>query len=323
MQALGNDFIVVDGRQLSNTPVGKLLLRSWRKAAPALARTLCDRHVGVGADGLILLLDRYLLRSMPELKKERSDSAIADIGWIYTNGDGSPSDMCGNGLRCLVLFARNRGLASDNELTISTDAGDLCARFESAEKITIDVGVPKLRSEQIPLAVSGQEQFVAQSLSTKTSALSHQLIGTCVNMGNPHVVIFDEYTKAVFNDPHLAAQAAEIQSSSMFPEGVNVEFATVRNLRSVRVLVWERGCGATLACASGAAATVVAGVLEKKLARECTVELPGGSLSVSWSESDNHVRITGSATEVFDAQIDLLKFDALRGLLPAEAPCSK
>ena len=134
-------------------------------------------------------------------------------------------------------------------------------------------------------------------------------------------MVFGDYANTLHGSSELSALAAAIQNNDLFPSGVNVEFAAVKSPELVRVLVFERGCGPTLACASGAAACVVAGVLEKRLARSCTVELPGGSLQVSWSDSDGHVVLTGPAREVFDGQIDLLQFDSLRGLLAAEASC--
>jgi diaminopimelate epimerase len=325
MQALGNDFVVVDGRDLFLNDVGLKLLRSWRSAAPTLAQELCNRHTGIGADGLILMLGSHLLKSCSELKICPADAQInkTDIGWIYTNGDGSPSDMCGNGLRCVVLLSHSHKLVAGHVSTIYTDAGPISCRYDSPSSISIDLGKPKLHPRQIPLSVTTTEQFVHQPLLVSTAAREYRLQVTCLSMGNPHCVIFNEYTNVGFADPELTALAAEIQDSSLFPQGVNVEFASVLAPDRVRVLVWERGCGPTLACASGAAATVVAGVLEKKIGRDCAVELPGGRLSVSWSESDDHVRITGPAHEVFEGQIDLLKFEALRGLLPAEATCSQ
>lgn len=324
MQALGNDFVVVDARRLAQSAPGSSLLVRWSEVAGALARALCDRHFGIGADGLILALDGQVLAQM-RLGALASQEALlqspGDIGWIYTNSDGSGSDMCGNGLRCLALLAVNRELVEKREFTVATGIGAIAVNCRSAESISIDIGAPKLRTDLIPLETKTQAQFVRQPLTLQAFGPRRELLVTCVGMGNPHCVVFGDYANTLHGSSELSALAGAIQNNDLFPAGVNVEFAAVKSPELVRVLVFERGCGPTLACASGAAACVVAGVLEKRLARSCTVELPGGSLQVSWSDSDGHVVLTGPAREVFDGQIDLLQFDSLRGLLAAEASC--
>ena len=324
MQALGNDFVVVDAQTLASSDSGRQLLRNWNKLAGRIALALCDRHFGVGGDGLIIALNKEALRELRSLEISELSTLLSssgDIGWIYTNGDGSVSDMCGNGLRCLALLAVRRGLVKESEFVIATQIGPVSARFETEERISIDLGPPKLSTELIPLDIKSQAQFVRQPLTIQPFGLKRELLVTCVGMGNPHCVVFGDYSNAPFASPELDALARSIQGNVLFPEGVNVEFATVKSSNLVRVLVWERGCGPTLACASGAAATVVAGVLEKRLSKNCMVELPGGSLQIAWSDTNGHVVLTGSAREVFAGEIDLLKFESLRGLLAAEATC--
>ena len=324
MQALGNDFVVVDGQALASSESGRRLLRTWHKLAGPIARALCDRHFGVGGDGLIIALDKEALeelRSLEISELSRLLSSSGDIGWIYTNSDGSESDMCGNGLRCLALLAVRKGLVQTSEFVIATQIGPVSARFETEDLISIDLGQPKLSTELIPLDTKKQAEFVRQPLTIQPFGPKRELLVTCVGMGNPHCVVFGDYSNAPFASPELGALARSIQSNELFSEGVNVEFATVKSSNSVSVLVWERGCGPTLACASGAAATVIAGVLEKRLSRNCTVELPGGSIQIAWSDTNGHVVLTGSAREVFAGEIDLLKFESLRGLLAAEATC--
>jgi diaminopimelate epimerase len=314
MQALGNDFVVVVESELSKTEQGAALAQRWQDIASELAQSLCDRHVGIGADGLILVRD-----GSPTTLSRARTGALRNIGWIYTNGDGSPSDMCGNGLRCVVLICIKKALVDESRFVIDTAAGPVAAVFEDKDRISIDLGKPQLRAEKIPLSTSPAEHFVQQSLKVRAGAKEQVLKITCVNMGNPHCVIFGDFADARFGDPNLQELAFAIQKNALFPQGVNVEFATALARDKVRVLVWERGCGATLACASGAAATLVAGVLENQLDRSAAIELPGGALSANWSEDSGTVVLTGPARDVFDGQIDLLQFDSLRGLLAAEA----
>jgi diaminopimelate epimerase len=326
MHALGNDFVVVSSVDLRATQCGSRLLKGWQNFAPQLARALCDRNRGVGGDGLILVIEHELTgkleRSIEGLPPYKG-SETADIGWIYTNSDGSSSDMCGNGLRCVALFAVERRLVSDHNFTLATAAGVMSVDYQSAHAITVDMGKPELVPERIPVVARNSERFVGEPIVITENGSDRPLSATCVNMGNPHCVIFgEEYDGAAYRDARLDSLARQIQSNRIFPQGVNVEFVGDIAPAYARVLVWERGCGPTLACASGAAAVLVAGVLAGKLERTATIELPGGQLKAQWSGEDDHVRLTGSATEVFNGQIDLLHFSSLHGLLAAEATCT-
>jgi diaminopimelate epimerase len=326
MQALGNDFVFVSSVDLATTPGGQALLREWHKHGAELARALCDRHYGIGADGLVLLIDRQRLREQSSASPALVNAVAAqsaDLGWVYINSDGSPSDMCGNALRCLGAFAVNNKLVDGRQFTVATAAGSASVVFDSEKSITIDLGEPSIASDTIPLKATTQQKFIKQPIAFIAGKQTIEVQATCVSMGNPHCVIFDErYAKAAFADAELAQQAECLQNLPMFPEGVNVEFAVATKRDHIRVLVWERGCGATLACATGAAATLVAGVLEGLVERRCTIELPGGTLDADWSEADDHVRLTGPANQVFSGTVDLLHFPALRAILAREAICS-
>jgi diaminopimelate epimerase len=326
MQALGNDFVVVSSIDLGTTPSGQALLEEWHQHRAELARVLCDRHYGIGADGLVLLIDRQSLHqqssSQPALVNAIAAQS-ADLGWVYTNADGSSSDMCGNALRCLGLFAVEKKLVDRRQFTVATAAGSASVIFDSQNSITIDLGEPHIASDTIPMKVPTQQRFIRQPIAFSDGKQTVEVQATCVNMGNPHCVIFDErYAEAAFADAELARQAGCLQNLPLFPEGVNVEFAAAIRRDHIRVLVWERGCGATLACATGAAATLVAGVLEGRVERRSTIELPGGTLDADWSEADDHVRLIGPAQTVFSGTVDLLHFPELRAILAKEAICS-
>jgi diaminopimelate epimerase len=309
MQGLGNDFVVIGTQALTASDAGRELLRDWKVQHTKFVRAVCDRRFGIGADGLILMFD---FRDQPELRQilEYPDVSESDVGWIYVNGDGSRSDMCGNGLRCAALWARNHFGVYDTRFSIATARGKSEIIYKNANEITINLGEPILESKLVPVK-SKSKQFVNASLNFS------DLKATCVSMGNPHCVIFGAPPAAKLlgpadsDDPaarfpaNYAEYAPQIQALDIFPQGVNVEFAVIESDSRVRLYVWERGCGATLACATGAAATLVAGVLEKKLARQATIHLLGGALEVEWSEKDNCVRLSGPANESFSGNFEL------------------
>lgn len=285
MQALGNDFVVISEQDLARIGTETKAFEDWASAADRVARTLCDRHFGVGADGLIVV--------------RPPDRADCQIGWRYINSDGSPSNMCGNGLRCLALWAVERRLVAPPQFAVSTDAGKVAVRFAGADEITIDLGEPLLDSRSIPVAGPDRRPVLREPIIAGET----RLFGTCVSVGNPHCVIIDPQVPV----EEFGRVAGIIQALPLFPEGVNVEFAFVKDRTRVKVLVWERGCGATLACASGAAATLVAAVLEERLEPRATIELPGGELLVDWSEPDRHVRLTGPARQSFNGAVDVMR----------------
>lgn len=327
MQGLGNDFVVIDTRALAASTDGKALLSDWKNQFSRFAKSVCDRRFGIGGDGLILMTD---FRIQPELRSLANyrDTDASHVGWIYLNGDGSTADMCGNGLRCASLFARNHFDVKESRFSIATARGNSEVIYKNDAEITINLGEPILECKRVPVK-STSEQFIQLPLGLA------DLTATCVSMGNPHAVIFDALPSAQLNtlapmdDPsarfpeNFAVLAPQIQSLDIFPEGVNVEFCVIESANRVRVYVWERGCGATLACATGAAAVVVAGVLEKKLARKTTVQLLGGALEVEWSEKDNSVRLSGPASESFSGNFELSNlFGEFTARGQTEAICS-
>jgi diaminopimelate epimerase len=320
MQALGNDFVVVDAERLLASDNTRALLSRWQEAAPSLARHLSDRRFGVGADGLILAINLQEKR-LSELASQIYGANLGDcqLAWTYTNGDGSNAEMCGNGLRCLALWAHDRGLLA-HQCKVLTQVGPVEIFFRSTDEIKVDLGPPNLAPKKIPFTgLPGGERVVSSPFDiSSTNGLSI----TCVNMGNPHCLVFSggflnnihikdiqlpfETEKQLRELPGaLTSIAEEIQGDPRFPQGANVSFVIAHTRNSAQAVVFERGCGPTLACGSAAAAILVGGVLEGRLDRTAQITLPGGSLLVEWSEPDNHVRITGPARFVFDGQVSL------------------
>ncbi len=286
LQALGNDFVFLSQHHLRASAAGRDLLDNFAEKGALLARRLCDRHFGIGADGLILVAE--------------SDNALCQLSWSYFNADGSAAMMCGNGLRCLALYAVDNQLVDSGQFSISTGIGPVPVVFESPERITTDLGQPILESALIPVAGEPRSQVLKESLTI--GGLSFSV--TCVSMGNPHCVVFESGLK----ESDFRVLAPRMQELSFFPQGVNVEFVDIVDRSHARVFVWERGCGPTLACASGAAATLVAGVLEGRLERSAVIELPGGNLKVTWLSDKGHVLISGPASCSYKGVLDLGAF---------------
>jgi len=274
MHGLGNDFLLVD--------VVTQRLRAPEVAA--LAKTLCDRHRGVGADGLLLIV--------------RPSAPDADLRMITMNADGSRAQMCGNGVRCVAKLAYDRGLTRKNPLRVQTDRGvlalDLTIHADGrVAAVRVDMGPPTLLPREIPVIADGERVVdVPFPLGGEPLRL------TAVSMGNPHAVFFVPDVAAV----PLQDWGPRVEHDPRFPERCNAHFVQVLQPRHVRVRTWERGAGATLACGTGASAVCVAGVLNGLSERRITAALPGGDLDVAWDEATNHVHITGPAVEVFDGE---------------------
>ena len=267
-QGAGNDFVLVDclsHNPLEGQDLGKLAIR------------LCDRHFGIGGDGLVLVLP----------------SASADFRMRIMNPDGSEAEMCGNATRCVAKFLYDRGLAQKT-INLETLAG--VKIIEAAgQGYSVNMGKPALDASEIP--VIGYEGRV---ISQPLKVADREFDITCVSMGNPHCVIFVDALEEIALDKLGPA----VETHTAFPRKTNVEFAKVLGRDEVRVLVWERAAGATLACGTGACATLVAGVLNGLLDRKATIHLPGGDLLIQWLES-GEVLMTGPAEEVFRGEIDL------------------
>jgi diaminopimelate epimerase len=272
MHGLGNDYVFVSVfDQTVDDP-------------PALARVISDRHRGVGADGLILV-------APPE-------TAVAHVRMIMYNPDGSRAEMCGNGIRCLAKLAYERGLARANPLRVQTDRGVLSLELTldhagRVSAVRADMGPPVLDPRRIPVKVNG-EHVIALPLKLAGATLPM----TCVSMGNPHAVFFVPDVAAV----PLAAWGPQVERHPLFPERTNAHFAQVLARDRVRMVTWERGAGATLACGTGASAVCVAARLNRLTDPAITVVLPGGELQLAWDEATDHVFMTGPAEEVFTGQ---------------------
>lgn len=269
VQGLGNDFVLLEA--FGGLPA----------VDPAeLSRAICDRHFGVGADGLVLLLP----------------SATADLGMRIWNADGSEPEMCGNAIRCVGKYAYERGICRREEMSVETLAGVRQIRLqltaETVSAVTVDMGSPILDPERIPVQ------------SRRNPAILLPIVGqdevyrvTAVSMGNPHAVVFVPDLTAV----DLPRLGPFLERHPFFPRGANVEFVQVLTPQLVRVLVWERGVGPTLACGTGACAVGVACVLNGLTESELTVELPGGPLRINW-RNQQHVLMTGPARLVYSGE---------------------
>lgn len=287
MHGLGNDFVFINEMELKASEGGRQVLGDLSNVGGRLAAQLCHRNFGIGADGLVVVRPA-----------QRPD---CQIGWKYFNSDGSEASMCGNALRCLALYGRLFGFVETDNFSVDTAVGAVPVVFKNAATITTDLGRPFLKRSEIPIARSQQGEDVTSEF---IEVANRPLKVTCVGMGNPHAVIFD----ANLGNDLERQLAPEIQRHPLFPKGVNVEFVSVKSATCAFVFVWERGCGPTLACASGAAAVLVAGVLEGRLERQAEIVLPGGTLSASWAESDGHVRITGPASVAYSGTFDLAEY---------------
>jgi len=266
MHGAGNDYVYVNA---FDEPLPDDL--------PALARAVSDRHFGIGGDGLILIGP-----------SERGDARMRMF-----NADGSESEMCGNGVRCVAKYVYDHGIARREELRIETGRGVLTLqvtpRHGRAEQVRVNMGAPILRSADIPTTLPGDPP-----LRAPLDVAGRRLEVSCVSMGNPHCVTFvDEIT-----DDWVLGVGPQIERHPAFPRRVNAEFIQILSRGEMRMRVWERGSGETLACGTGACAALVAAVLNRLVDRTVVCHLPGGDLTLEWSDS-NDVYLTGPATEVF------------------------
>ncbi|KEO81963.1 diaminopimelate epimerase [Tumebacillus flagellatus] len=268
MHGLGNDFAVV--AEFLSVPEG----------VSELAKNVCDRHFGVGADGLVFILP----------------SEKAQFRMRIFNSDGSESEQCGNAVRCVGKFLYESGRTNSTTVTLETGAGlqtlQLHVENGIVTRVTVDMGEPKLEASVIPTTLTG-DQVVEHPIETTSG---HRYAFTAVSMGNPHAVIFVD-TLADVDLHHVGPQ---LETHAYFPRKTNVEFVQVHAPNDVTMHVWERGAGETLACGSGACSVGVAGVLTGRTDRRVTVHLKGGDLLIDWKESDNHVYMTGPATRVYE-----------------------
>ncbi len=276
MHGLGNDFIVIDGisQRLDGLPLDQMAQR-W-----------CDRHFGIGADGLILV----------------TESQIQDFKMQIFNSDGSEPETCGNGIRCFAKFVYDNGLSTKEVFSVETGAGPvlpaLILKEGRVESVEVDMGVPILTRSKIPMKGPDQDQVLEELIRVD----GHSFPVTAVSMGNPHAVIFVSDLRPLV----LERLGPKLEKHPVFPKGVNVEFVQVLNKQEAVMVVWERGAGETLACGTGACAVLVAGVLLNKLDRQAVVHLPGGDLLIEWQEDTGHVMMTGPIETVFQGESEFI-----------------
>ena len=266
MNGLGNDFIILDHEEYEKCNI----------SPDKLAIKLCNRYFGIGADGLIIV--------------DKSEEGT-DIAWIFYNSDGSIAEMCGNGIRCYARYVHDKKIVDKKEIAIETKAGIKIVTLVSDEEVRVNMGSPILEPSKIP---------VDSNTNVNTCLVDgKEFTVNSVSMGNPHAVIF------VKEDSRKLAHefGPKIETHKLFPNKTNVEFAEVVSRKEVNLDVWERGCGITLACGTGACATAVAGILNGYLDDSVKVNLPGGSLKIEWKgtkDSPNeNVFMTGKADYSF------------------------
>lgn len=269
MHGTGNDFVVLDGLR------APIPVNDW----PKLARSMCDRHFGVGSDGVLIV----------------EPSPRADFRMRMFNPDGSESEMCGNGIRCFAKYVYDAGLATSREMAVETGAGVLHLRVHgqngTAERVTVSMGVPEFRPDRIPVAVEGE---VARDVAV--DGVGADVRVTCVAMGNPHAVAFLDGPVAEFP---LEQVGPRVEHHALFPRRVNFEIVQVKSRRELDARVWERGAGITLACGTGACAVAAAARLHGLTADEVRVNLPGGQLEIEW-DGVSEMLMTGPAALVFE-----------------------
>lgn len=273
MHGIGNDYVYVN------------CFNETIKDPSAVSKYVSDRHFGVGSDGLILI----------------KPSKVADFQMDMYNADGSQGEMCGNGIRCVAKYVYDYGLTDKTNISVETLAGikhlDLTIENGKVALVKVNMGSPELVPEKIPVVAEGER---AIDVPLEVKGKTYQMNG--VSMGNPHCVIFMEEDVRKLD---LESMGPDFENHKRFPKRINTEFVNVLDENTLRMRVWERGSGETLACGTGACATAVAAILNGLVQKEVTVKLLGGDLKIQWNGSDAPVYMTGPATTVFDGIITL------------------
>ena len=273
MHGCGNDYVYVDctKKRLDNPE--------------KVSEFVSDRHFGIGSDGLILI----------------NPSEVADFEMAMYNADGSRGEMCGNGIRCVAKFVYDKGLTDKTTITIETLAGiktlDLTVKNGAVEFVKVNMGSPELKSELIPV-VSDKEKVVDEKVTV--DGVEYYI--TCVSMGNPHCVTFLEQDVRTLDLPKIGPS---FENNEIFPKRINTEFVNIIDRTHLRMRVWERGSGETLACGTGACATAVAAIVNGYCDDTVDIELLGGHLSIQYDRDANLVFMTGPATIVYDGEINI------------------
>jgi diaminopimelate epimerase len=269
MHGLGNDFVVLDAINQAFVPT------------PAQARWLADRHFGVGCDQILIV--------------EKPGTPGVDFRYRIFNADGGEVEQCGNGARCFVRFVHEQGLTAAREIRVETRSGVIALRLEADGQVTVDMGAPIFAPAEIPF--TSDTDAAVQPLEVDGTSVEI----SAVSMGNPHAV----QVVADVDTAPVAAQGPRIESHPRFPRRVNAGFMQVVDRHAIRLRVYERGTGETLACGTGACAAVVAGIRRGLLDSPVRVTTRGGDLSIAWAGSNEPVMMTGPATTVFSAEIEL------------------
>ena len=272
MQGLGNDYVYMDA------------INQNIENRSEFAKYVSDRHFGIGSDGLILIC--------------KSD--IADFKMQMFNQDGSEAEMCGNGIRCVGKFVYDKGFTNKENITIETLAGikelTLFPKNGEVEKVKVNMGTPILEPKKIPVNSS-----LNPVKNLKLYAKEKEFLFTCVSMGNPHAITF---LKQPIKEFDICKYGKILETDKVFPNKSNIEFINIIDKENIEMRVWERGAGETLACGTGACASVVAGVLNNYTSRKVNVHLLGGKLEIEWDEKDNNVYMIGPAVTVFEGTIE-------------------
>ena len=269
MHGLGNDFMVVDG-------ITQKIFFS-----PEMIRRLADRHFGIGFDQLLLVEPPY----DPE----------QDFHYRIFNADGSEVQQCGNGARCFARFVRLKGLTNRDRIAVSTMSGRIVLQLEYDNQVTVNMGVPEFEPAKVPFRAQKAEKTYLLRVAEQT------VMCGVVSMGNPHCVLEVENVKTA----PVETLGAELESFDRFPERVNVGFMELVSANEIRLRVFERGAGETMACGTGACAAAVVGIAQGKLWDRVKVHLPGGTLQIAWKGPGTPVFMTGPAEHVFDGEIEL------------------
>ena len=267
MHGLGNDFMVVD------------LISQRAHLRPDQIKRLADRHFGVGFDQLLLI--------------EPPGRPDVDFRYRIFNADGSEVEQCGNGARCFARFIHDNRMTPKSQIKVETKKGIIELNVESNGQVTVDMGAPRLEPKEIPFQAESHANVYPIEVDGKTYEIS------AVSMGNPHgVLVVPDVSRAP-----VQALGRKLEAHPRFPERANIGFMQVVNSRFIKLRVFERGVGETLACGTGACAAVVAGRLQGLLEEQVEVRLPGGSLQIQWPGDGQSVRMTGPATRVFEGEV--------------------
>ena len=272
MHGIGNDYVYVN------------CLKENVENPSEVAIKISDRHFGIGSDGLILI----------------KPSDVADGKMEMYNADGSQGAMCGNGIRCVAKYMYDYGITDKTSISVETKSGikylDLTLKNGKVDTVKVNMGAPILKASEIPV-ISEKEQVISEPVTIDGKEWKI----TCVSMGNPHAITYIDDVK------HLEIEkiGPKFENHEIFPDRVNTEFVHVIDRNTVEMRVWERGSGETYACGTGACAVAVSSILNGLTKEEVTVKLLGGDLKIFWNREENRVYMTGSATKVFDGEIDL------------------